>query len=57
VNTMLDDLLDALAGAPRLPGAACVGESELFDETDDPSAIDLAVRICHGCPALFACRD
>jgi hypothetical protein len=53
----LDDLLEALAGAPNLPGAVCVGEHEIFDETEDPGIIDLAIRACHHCPALLACRS
>jgi WhiB family redox-sensing transcriptional regulator len=60
VNTF-DDLLDSLAGAPRLSGAACVGEYDLFDPRDpsDPDREDIeaeAIAICHACPALFACR-
>ncbi|MGH3584020.1 MAG: hypothetical protein ACRDUB_20705 [Mycobacterium sp.] len=59
----LADLLGALTAAPALPGARCVGNSEVFDpapigttpvaEAEHTSA---AVAICSSCPALTACR-
>lgn len=52
----------ALAGIPALPGAACRGLSEPFDQpVDGETAKDTAYRhqtalsICRGCPALPAC--
>jgi hypothetical protein len=57
----LDNLLDALAAAPNLSGAACRGRHELFDPRDlsDPDRQDIeaeALALCRGCPALLACR-
>jgi hypothetical protein len=45
-----------LAGTPRLPEAACCGDPELFTSSD-PGCIDLAIRICRGCPDLVPCRQ
>jgi hypothetical protein len=46
----------ALANAPDLHGAACVGRARLFD-IDGSHARDYteAIAICHQCPALIAC--
>jgi hypothetical protein len=48
---------DAMAGAPRLPGAACRGMTWMadIDERSDPADIARAQRICRSCPALAAC--
>lgn len=57
----LADLFGALAAAPRLPGAACIGRGEeLFDlrdasDPDRPAVEAEALAICHQCPALAAC--
>jgi hypothetical protein len=48
----IDDLYNALAGIPRLPGALCRGEAELFDDFDLP---DEALQLCAQCPALTDC--
>ncbi|BBZ03603.1 hypothetical protein MCHIJ_30400 [Mycolicibacterium chitae] len=55
-------LFASLGGIPLLPGAACVGRSELFDERadhEDPDdrkyRHDKAVRICRACPAQPDC--
>ncbi|MDI3314491.1 MAG: hypothetical protein QJR12_09480 [Mycobacterium sp.] len=53
----LDDLLAPLRSVPLLPGARCVGRHELFDETDDPAAVEYALNTCRSCPALAACRS
>lgn len=48
-------LLSALRGAPRLPGAACRGHWETFDDIDEP---DYAISVClNHCPALSNCRQ
>lgn len=52
----LADLLDALRGAPRLPGALCRGQSDLFDAADHDQLIE-AVQTCQRCPALTACHE
>jgi hypothetical protein len=52
------DLLRELAATPDLPGAACVGERDVFDACTERGAhrvYTLAVRICSQCPALAAC--
>jgi len=61
--TVLDDLLGLLDAAPKLRGARCVGRSEMFDPPPpgSPPAAQVehaaaAVAVCHGCPALTACR-
>jgi hypothetical protein len=59
----LTDLLSALAGTPRLEGAACVGRHELFDLRDisDPDRAEVearGVKIClTECGAYSQCRD
>jgi hypothetical protein len=56
-------LFAALAGVPRLPGAACSGNHDLFDlrDLDDPGRAEIeaqALQICHTCcPALTACEQ
>lgn len=59
---MLDALLSALRGIPRLPGARCRGKSHLFDEAgrdEDPEAVDQrhtqALGLCRNCAALASC--
>ncbi|AZG44822.1 WhiB family transcriptional regulator [Gordonia insulae] len=49
-------LTSALAGLPRLPGAACRGWPEIFDAEApaDPRAPE-ALELCAGCPALQLC--
>jgi WhiB family transcriptional regulator, redox-sensing transcriptional regulator len=56
----VETLFAALAAAPRLPGAACVGRHELFDLRDgiDPDRAEVEARalaICSACPALADC--
>jgi WhiB family transcriptional regulator, redox-sensing transcriptional regulator len=59
----LADLFGALAAAPRLPGAACVGRHELFDSKheSDPNRAEAeaaAMKIClTECGAYSQCRD
>jgi hypothetical protein len=50
-------LLGALAAAPDLEGASCVGHAEMFDITDDPAVTAVTQRICAECPVLARCRD
>jgi hypothetical protein len=49
---MLENLFDALRGIPRLPGALCAGQADLFDNVELP---DDAIQLCRRCPALAAC--
>jgi hypothetical protein len=55
-------LFDALGAVPRLPGAACREQHELFDllDLDDPDRAEIearALQICQTCcPALTACE-
>jgi hypothetical protein len=51
----VDHIFAALAGIPRLPGARCVGKSDLFDATDCPELAEAALNLCRGCPALAGC--
>ncbi len=60
--TNLDTLLGALRAFPALPGAACIGRHDLFDEqTPDESTGEArtryaaAVAVCTDCPALDPC--
>jgi hypothetical protein len=48
------ELLDDLCTVPLLPGAACKGRTDVFD---DLARATEALQICAGCPALAACRD
>jgi hypothetical protein len=45
--------------APRLDGARCRGQHELFDADDGPhgEGTAAAIRLCTGCPALGACQQ
>jgi hypothetical protein len=52
----ISDLLDELAASPNLPGAACRGQWQLFD-SHDADDVAAAIKICHSCPALAACRQ
>jgi hypothetical protein len=52
----LDELLSALSGAPTLPGALCRGQWALFDEANDPGAIEAAIGLCNLCPEMSRCR-
>jgi hypothetical protein len=56
-SLVLQELLGALAGIPPLPGALCRGQWNLFDEANDPGAIEAATRTCELCPALDRCRQ
>ncbi|CAJ1578983.1 hypothetical protein [[Mycobacterium] wendilense] len=58
------DLFDALALAPELPDAACVGLWEAFDpappgETpeDTEYRYQTAQHVCRTCPALASCAE
>ena len=62
--TIVGDLIAALAGAPRLPGAACVGRAALFDPPEPGEApdaaqqrINTALALCNNCPALARCAE
>jgi hypothetical protein len=55
--TSIASLFGAIGNAPNLSGAACVGESDLFDEVDDPSCVELACSICARCPAIRPCKE
>ena len=44
-----------LRGTPHLSGAACIGNSELFD-TVEPLDAEPALTLCARCPALEPCR-
>ena len=51
------ELLDQLAHAPTLRGAACRGRPELFDaDRNDRDAIAAATAVCASCPVLRDCR-
>ena len=50
-------IASALAAAPRLPGARCVGDWSIFDETDNPEIVEYAKNQCQACPALAECRS
>lgn len=57
-------LAEIFEGAPRLPGAACVGRPELFDPAAPGEDAETAAarhtqarRLCAMCPQLRACGD
>lgn len=61
---MYDNLLNALRGAPALPGARCRGKPHLFDppaprEHPETTAQrhNQALGLCALCPSLGACQD
>jgi len=53
----LDALVEAIAAAPALDRGLCVGQHDLWDETDDPAAVDQAIGLCHQCPVLAQCAE
>jgi hypothetical protein len=53
----LDDLLAALAAAPDLRSARCIGQYDIFDEVDDAGLTELAQSLCAQCPVLTQCRS
>ena len=62
--TTFTDLLAALAGVPRLPGAKCRGRHALFDEAREDEALPdverrhrAALEVCADCPVLRLCAD
>ena len=64
MSATLADLLDALAGAPALPGARCRGRAHLFDPGHPGEPVTVtearhcrAVALCQRCPALDACGN
>lgn len=52
----VDDLWDALAGIPRLPGAACRGRAEMFDQFVDPEVVEYCLLRCESCGAKPECE-
>jgi WhiB family redox-sensing transcriptional regulator len=56
VTNNFETLLAALSSMPRLDGALCRDEWELWDEYDDPEITEYTVNQCLSCPALKACR-
>ncbi len=57
-------LFAALAGIPRLDGAACKGNPAPFDPQDEDESDEAAqarhaeaLQICAACPALTACEQ
>ncbi|MEZ0363382.1 WhiB family transcriptional regulator [Mycobacterium sp. pUA109] len=48
-------LAKILADTPKLDGAACVDNADVFDADDGDW--ELAVAICRSCPALTDCGD
>jgi hypothetical protein len=56
----LADLLEAIAAAPDLHGAACTDHRDLFDATTGkaagrPGVYARAIRVCTSCPVLTRC--
>jgi hypothetical protein len=41
--------------APRMPGAKCVGNAQLFDG-ETPEHINAAIQTCNTCPARNPCH-
>jgi WhiB family redox-sensing transcriptional regulator len=56
--SMTEDLFGSLQSIPRLEGARCVGEWEIFDNEHGSAELEeYALNLCGSCPALTACRD
>lgn len=51
-------LLEAVfrGGPPKLTGAACAGQPDLFDAVTSDDA-RRAIELCQSCPVLDACAD
>ncbi len=56
-DTALAGLLDAIPAAPPLERGRCIDQWDLFDATDDPAAVELAIQLCQECPVLNRCRE
>lgn len=61
---MIGDLLQVMAGTPRLDGALCRGRHEWFDLPDRRAPrqearrhINRAKQLCAACPALTPCAQ
>jgi Transcription factor WhiB len=57
MSAQLAGIIEALAGAPNLERGLCVWNWHLFDETDDPAAVDQAIGLCRQCPVLAQCAE
>jgi hypothetical protein len=56
MSTQLAGIIEALAGAPDLRGL-CAWQWDLFDNTDDPAAVELALSLCGQCKVLAQCAE
>jgi hypothetical protein len=57
VSVQLDGILDAIASAPDLERGLCVGQFDLFDNTEDPAAVELALSLCAQCSVRDQCAE
>jgi hypothetical protein len=57
MTTTLGDLFGAMRRAPDLERGLCVGQWDIFDETDDFGITDMAQELCARCPVLARCRS
>lgn len=57
MSGQLDRLLAAIGAAPDLERGLCAWQWDLFDNTEDPAAVEQAVELCRQCPALNRCSD
>jgi hypothetical protein len=56
MSAQLAGILDAIAAGPNL-GGLCAWQWDLFDDTDNPAAIEQAVELCRQCPVLARCAE
>jgi hypothetical protein len=56
VSKQLAGILDAIAAAPDLRGL-CAWQWDLFDQVDDPAAVEQAIGLCRQCPVLAQCAQ
>jgi hypothetical protein len=53
----LDGIIEAIGAALALERGLCVGQWDLFDSTDDPAAVDLALSLCDQCKVRARCAE
>jgi hypothetical protein len=57
MSAQLAGILEAIAGAPALDRGLCIGQWDLFDNTEDPAAVDQAIELCGQCSVRTRCAE
>jgi Transcription factor WhiB len=58
VSKQLAGLIEAIHdGVPDLERGLCIGQWDLFDDTEDPAAVDQAIELCSQCSVRTRCAE